>query len=87
MLVSPFVSSPHSPPQRGTRADEAVNSLILADITSLQWRGFVNGAINLPYVINAFVGADITQRINGYSDNGWRWGVRLDPSLTPRSDE
>jgi hypothetical protein len=58
-----------------SRTDTAVNSLILADITSLQWRGFVNGAINLPYVVNAFVGAEITAGINGYSTNGWRWGV------------
>jgi hypothetical protein len=55
--------------------DKAVNSLIIADITSLQWRAFVNGAINLPYVVNAFVGGFITSGINGYSVNGWRWGV------------
>ena len=52
-----------------------MNSLIIADITSLQWRAFVNGAINLPYVVNAFVGSYITVGINGYSLNGWRWGV------------
>jgi hypothetical protein len=52
-----------------------VNSLIIADITSLQWRAFVNGAINLPYVVNAFVGGFITSGINGYSADGWRWGV------------
>jgi MFS family permease len=33
-----------------------VNSLLIADITSLQWRAFANGAVNLPYVVNAFVG-------------------------------
>jgi hypothetical protein len=49
--------------------------LVIADITSLQWRAFVNGAINLPYVVNAFVGGFITSGINGYSQNGWRWGV------------
>ena len=52
-----------------------MNSLIIADITSLQWRAFVNGAINLPYVVNAFVGSYITVGIKGYSLNGWRWGV------------
>jgi len=77
MRVSPSVSSNLSCILASTHT--LVNSLILADITSLQWRGFVNGAINLPYVINAFVGAEITAGINGYSANGWRWGVSSVP--------
>lgn len=53
----------------------AVNSLLIADITSMQWRAFVDGAVNLPYVLNAFVAGYIVSDINGYSANGWRWGV------------
>jgi hypothetical protein len=53
----------------------AVNSLLIADITSLQWRAFVNGAVNLPYVLNAFVAGYISSGINAYSADGWRWGV------------
>ena len=77
MRVSPSVSVILSSDL--ARTHTSVNSLILADITSMQWRGFVNGAINLPYVINAFVGAEITAGINGYSANGWRWGVSSVP--------
>lgn len=52
-----------------------LNSLLIADITSMQWRAFVDGAVNLPYVLNAFVAGYIVSDINGYSANGWRWGV------------
>ncbi|KAI5476529.1 hypothetical protein MNV49_007539 [Pseudohyphozyma bogoriensis] len=54
-----------------------LNSLLLADITSLQWRGFVDGAVNVPYVLNAFVSGFIVADINGYSANGWRWGYGM----------
>ncbi|WRT67511.1 uncharacterized protein IL334_004483 [Kwoniella shivajii] len=60
-----------------------LNSLIIADITSLQWRAFVDGAINVPYVLNAFVAGYITTGINGYSDNGWRWGFGMFCILLP----
>lgn len=56
-----------------------VNSLLIADITSLQWRPFVDGMVNLPYVLNAFVAGFIVDGVNGYSANGWRWGVSLLP--------
>ncbi|WVQ72881.1 hypothetical protein IAR50_002442 [Cryptococcus sp. DSM 104548] len=60
-----------------------LNSLIIADITSLQWRPFVDGAINLPYVVNAFVAGYITTGINAYSVNGWRWGYGMFCILLP----
>lgn len=41
----------------------------------MQWRAFVDGAVNLPYVLNAFVAGYIVSDINAYSVNGWRWGV------------
>jgi hypothetical protein len=58
------------------RADPA-NSLLIADITSLQWRAFANGAVNLPYVVNAFVAGFISAGISAYSANGWRWGYGM----------
>ncbi|WVQ81948.1 hypothetical protein IAT38_004075 [Cryptococcus sp. DSM 104549] len=60
-----------------------LNSLIIADITSLQWRAFVDGAINLPYVVNAFVAGYITTGISAYSANGWRWGYGMFAILLP----
>ncbi|WWD08232.1 hypothetical protein V865_006343 [Kwoniella europaea PYCC6329] len=60
-----------------------LNSLLIADITSLQWRAFVDGAVNLPYVVNAFVSGYIVEDINGYSANGWRWGYGMFCILLP----
>lgn len=70
---------PSSPVQDRNRVltPALVNSLLIADITSLQWRAFVNGAVNLPYVLNAFVAGYITSGINAYSQDGWRWGVSV----------
>ena len=59
-----------------------MNSLLIADITSLQWRAFADGAVNLPYVVNAFVAGFISSGISAYSANGWRWGVSLNEVAT-----
>lgn len=52
-----------------------VNSLLISDITSLQWRAFVIGCTYLPFVLNAFIAGYITTGVGGFSANGWRWGV------------
>ncbi|WVQ96555.1 hypothetical protein IAU59_003660 [Kwoniella sp. CBS 9459] len=48
-----------------------------------QWRAFVDGAVNLPYVVNAFVAGYIVEDINAYSQNGWRWGYGMFCILLP----
>ena len=53
--------------------------LLIADITSIQWRGFVNGVASLPFIINAFVASDISSAI---SLANWRWGVRRYHSIS-----
>ena len=62
----------------------AVNSLLIADITSLQWRATVNGAVNLPYVLNTFVAGYISAGISANTQNGWRWGVSKSPKCLLR---
>ncbi|WWC59437.1 uncharacterized protein I303_101993 [Kwoniella dejecticola CBS 10117] len=54
-----------------------VQSILLADITSLQWRGFVSGLYSLPFIPFAFVAGDIAAAINAYSLDGWRWGYGM----------
>ncbi|KAL7419034.1 hypothetical protein Q5752_005870 [Cryptotrichosporon argae] len=54
-----------------------LNSIIIADITSLQWRAFVDGCVNLPYVVNGFVAGYIVSDINAFSQDGWRWGYGM----------
>ena len=50
-------------------------TILISDISPLQWRGVVHGAYSIPYVATAFISGFITDGINGYSSNGWRWGV------------
>jgi MFS family permease len=56
----------------GNQGLSFIQTLILADITSLQNRGLVIGTVSLVYVPFAFVTGDITTAV-GLSN--WRWGV------------
>ena len=60
-----------------------MNSLLVADITSLQWRGAIFGAVYLPFVVNAFVAGFIAEGISAYKDDGWRWGYGMFCILVP----
>ncbi|KAG5641857.1 hypothetical protein DXG03_004097 [Asterophora parasitica] len=60
-----------------------VQGILIADITSLQWRGLANGLYSLPFIINAFVAGYITTGISAYSVNGWRWGYGMFCILVP----
>lgn len=67
----------------GTSGITQVSGILLADITSLQWRGAVVGAYSLPWVLNAFVAGYITDGISAFSENGWRWGYGMFTILVP----
>ncbi|KAJ9126987.1 hypothetical protein QFC24_001218 [Naganishia onofrii] len=54
--------------------------LVIADITSIQWRGFVNGVASLPFIVNAFVASDISSAI---SLENWRWGYGMFAIILP----
>lgn len=51
-----------------------VQTLLIADITSLQWRGLVLGLVSLPYIPFAFVSGYITDAV---SLSNWRWGFGM----------
>ncbi|KAK0471517.1 drug:h+ antiporter [Armillaria novae-zelandiae] len=62
---------------------QLLTQIIIADITTLQWRGLVSGLMSLPFIINAFIGSNIsTQVLNGA---GWRWGYGMFAILIPTS--
>ncbi|KAK8849795.1 hypothetical protein IAR55_005131 [Kwoniella newhampshirensis] len=61
----------------GNTGIDFVVSILLADITSLQWRGLVTGLYSLPFIPFAFVAGDIASGIDAYSANGWRWGYGM----------
>lgn len=51
---------------------QLLTQIIIADITTLKWRGFVSSLISLPYIINSFVGSNISTAV--IKGAGWRWG-------------
>ncbi|WFD26384.1 hypothetical protein MNAN1_001364 [Malassezia nana] len=58
-----------------------LQSIIIADTSSVQWRGVLIGLVNLPYLLNfALAGpwADLTLRAGG-----WRFGLALWTVLVP----
>ncbi|KAK0491142.1 drug:h+ antiporter [Armillaria novae-zelandiae] len=62
---------------------QLLTSIIIADITTLQWRGFAVGMTSLPFIINAFIGSNVsTQVLEGA---GWRWGYGMFAILVPVS--
>lgn len=46
--------------------------IIIADITTLSYRGLVLGLTSAPFIINAFVGSNISASVLKHL--GWRWG-------------
>ncbi|KAJ7475679.1 major facilitator superfamily domain-containing protein, partial [Mycena latifolia] len=60
-----------------------VNGLIIADITSLQWRGFMQALNSTPYIMTAFLAGDISDGISANTENGWRWGYGMFVILVP----
>ncbi|KIJ51356.1 hypothetical protein M422DRAFT_43910 [Sphaerobolus stellatus SS14] len=62
---------------------QLLTQIIIADITSLQWRALVNGLTSLPFVINAFVGGNIATSI--LTNSTWRWGYGMFAILIPVS--
>ncbi|KAJ3529722.1 hypothetical protein NMY22_g8881 [Coprinellus aureogranulatus] len=62
---------------------QLLTQIIIADITTLKWRALVSALMSLPFVINAFVGSNIsTNMIEGA---GWRWGYGMFAILVPAS--
>ncbi|KAI9489570.1 major facilitator superfamily domain-containing protein [Zychaea mexicana] len=54
---------------------QMVTSVVLADVTTLKYRAFAAGVMNLPWVLNTFIGGFIYQGI--LDANQWRWGYGM----------
>lgn len=59
---------------------QLLTQIIIADITTLKWRGLVSSLVSAPFLINAFVGANISTAVLGHA--GWRWGCTSTPSFS-----
>lgn len=57
-----------------------LNSLVVADLTPLKWRGFMNSLLSTPYIINTWFSGLIVQDIVG---SNWRWGYGMFAIIMP----
>ncbi|KAG8906768.1 hypothetical protein FRC01_007900 [Tulasnella sp. 417] len=62
---------------------QVLTSIIVADITSLQYRGLVQGLTSAPFILNAFISAFISESVLGPTFSGWRWGYGMFAILIP----
>ena len=51
---------------------QLLTQIIIADITTLKWRGLVSALTSSPFIINAFVGSNLANIV--LERLGWRWG-------------
>ncbi|KAK8865789.1 hypothetical protein IAR55_000936 [Kwoniella newhampshirensis] len=60
---------------------QMLQQIVIADMTTLRWRGLVTGLVSAPFIINNFVAAEIAE---GVLPN-WRWGYAMFAILVPVS--
>ena len=64
----------------GNTGMDIMTTILIGDITSLQWRGLATAVSASPYVINAFIAGEITSQI---TLQGWRWGYGMFTIIMP----
>jgi MFS family permease len=62
---------------------QLLTQIIIADITTLAWRGLVVSLVSAPFLINAFIGSNISAAV--LNSIGWRWGYGMFAILVPVS--
>lgn len=62
---------------------QLLTQIIIADITTLAWRGLVVSLVSAPFLVNAFIGSNISSAVIEHI--GWRWGYGMFAILVPVS--
>ncbi|KIK94500.1 hypothetical protein PAXRUDRAFT_33484 [Paxillus rubicundulus Ve08.2h10] len=60
---------------------QLLTQIIIADITTLTWRGLVVSLVSAPFLVNAFIGSNIAASVIEHA--GWRWGYGMFAILVP----
>lgn len=55
----------------GSNGLDLINDIIVADLTPLEWRGFVGSLLSTPFIINTWFAGKIVDAMT--SRNQWRW--------------
>ncbi|TDL21860.1 MFS general substrate transporter [Rickenella mellea] len=66
---------------------QLLTQIIIADTTTLKHRGLLSSLVSLPFVVNAFIGPNISSRVLNWGGEGagWRWGYGMFAILVPIS--
>ncbi|KAK1227971.1 hypothetical protein PQX77_009018 [Marasmius sp. AFHP31] len=65
----------------GSTGLDLLNDIIVADLTTLEWRGFVSSMLSMPFVINTWFAGEIVQALSDGED--WRWGYGMFAIIMP----
>ncbi|KAH8118651.1 drug:h+ antiporter [Phellopilus nigrolimitatus] len=60
---------------------QLLTQIIIADLTTLKWRGLVSSLTSMPFVVNGFIGPNIATAVLAHA--GWRWGYGMFAILVP----
>ncbi|EAW16883.1 putative siderochrome-iron transporter [Aspergillus fischeri NRRL 181] len=65
----------------GQSGTSILNAIVISDISSMRWRGFVYNILYLPFLVTPWISAFIIESVvNGI---GWRWGIGMFAILMP----
>ncbi|KAJ6441126.1 putative siderophore iron protein [Purpureocillium lavendulum] len=60
---------------------DLVNDIIVADLTPLEWRGFVGSLLSTPFIINTWFAGKIVDAMTARGQ--WRWGYGMFAIIMP----
>ncbi|KAF9529935.1 drug:h+ antiporter [Crepidotus variabilis] len=60
---------------------QLLQEIVIADNSTLKWRGVVSSLMTTPFIINAFVGSNVAANV--LKGVGWRWGYGMFAILVP----
>ena len=65
----------------GSSGLDLTNDIIVADLTPLEWRGFVGSMLSTPFIINTWFSGKIVEALQ--SRGQWRWGYGMFAIIMP----
>ncbi|OBR09764.1 Siderophore iron transporter [Colletotrichum higginsianum IMI 349063] len=65
----------------GSSGLDLTNDIIVADLTPLEWRGFVSSLLSTPFIINTWFAGKIVDAVQARDQ--WRWGYGMFAIIMP----
>ncbi|KAJ3905942.1 major facilitator superfamily domain-containing protein [Lentinula edodes] len=65
----------------GSSGLSLLNNIVVADLTTLEWRGFVNSLLSAPFIINTWYAGKIVNALS--TGEKWRWGYGMFAIIMP----